>query len=153
MFNVSVLLLCWFNDKLTIDKQNKSTYVDKIVKPMLVRKSITRHELVEKIHHIARNNPNDYQIHVICKWFVAHEHYQTVKISDDDDIHVILELYRVTNIIELYVKKDFVSHLLPEGYGEFSRMLDLDNESTSFMSSVQHIPHVNESQIFSAYNT
>ena len=41
------------------------------------------------------------------------------------------QLYPSVNIIELYVEKV---------QGEFSRMLDLDNESTGFMSPVPHIP-------------
>ena len=46
------------------------------------------------------------------------------------------------NIVEIYVEKVFVSHQFPEVQGELSRMLDLDNESTGFMSPVPHIPHV-----------
>ena len=55
----------------------------------------------------------------------------------------MLELCSSVNIIELYVEKEFVSYQLPKVLGEFSRMLDLDNESTSFMLPVPHIPHVN----------
>jgi len=74
-----------------------------------------------------------------------------MKILNDDDTYAMLELYTVINIIELYMEKDFVSHQLPEGHEKFSRMLDLDNESNEFISPVQHIPHVDESQIFLAY--
>ena len=70
---------------------------------MLVRNSTTRRELVEKIHHILKINPNNYQIHLTCKLPVAHEHYQVVKISDDKDIRVMLELYPFVNFIELYI--------------------------------------------------
>ena len=41
--NVSFLSLC--NGKLTINKENKPTYVDGIVKLMPVRKSNTRHSV------------------------------------------------------------------------------------------------------------
>ena len=46
-----------------------------------------------------------------------------------------------------------MSYQLPEDHGEFSCIFDLDNESTGFMSPVQQIPHVNESQIFLVHNT
>ena len=49
------------------------------------------------------------------------------------------------NAIELYVGKVFMSHHLPEVQGEFSRMLNLDNESTEFMSPVPHISHMDMS--------
>ena len=153
MSDVNVFFLYWFIGELTIDNENKPTYIDKILKSMPVRKSTTRRELVEKIHHIAKINPNDYQILLTCKWQIAHEHYQEVKISKDEDICFILELYPSINTIELYVEKDYVSHQLPEGYGEVSRMLDLDNESMGVMSLVQRVPRNYKSQIFLAYNT
>jgi len=40
------------------------------------------------------------------------------------------------NSIELYVEKDTVSNQMHEGHGEFTCMLDLDIESTSFMPSI-----------------
>ena len=63
---LNVSFLCWFNGKLTIDKENNPTY-DEIIKPILVRKSTTMCELIEKIHHIAKIILNDYQIHLTCK--------------------------------------------------------------------------------------
>jgi len=51
------------------------------------------------------------------------------------------------------MENDFVSHQLPKGHEEPSRMLDLDNKLTGFMSPVRHIPHVYKSQIWSAYNS
>ena len=49
MSNIKVPILYWFNGKLTIDQENKSIYLDGIVKPKSVRKETTRLELVEKI--------------------------------------------------------------------------------------------------------
>ena len=57
---MNVSFLCWFNGRLTIDKENKSTYIDGIVKPILEKKSTIRYELVEKIHHIEKINLNDF---------------------------------------------------------------------------------------------
>jgi len=71
-----------------------------------------------------------------CKWPISHENYQAVGISDDDGCHAMLELYSSEHNIELYVKKDIVIHREPEDHGQFTHMLDLDNESTCFMSSV-----------------
>ena len=42
---------------------------------------------------------------------------------------------------------------MPEGHRKLSRMLDLNNESTDFMSLAEHVSHVDDIQIFSAYNT
>ena len=63
MSNVNVPLLYWFNGQLTINRDNKATYLDEIVKPMIMRKSITIRELVEKLHQITKINPNDHQSH------------------------------------------------------------------------------------------
>ena len=67
MSNVIAPILCWFNGKLAIDQENKPIYIDETVKPMLLKKETTRIELVKKIHHISKINPNDYQIHLTCK--------------------------------------------------------------------------------------
>ena len=60
---------------------------------------------------------------------------------------------KYTRPIELYVEKDYVSHQLPEDHREFSCILDLDNQSTGFLSLVQPILYINENQIFLEYNT
>ena len=65
---MNVPFLSWCNGKLTINKENKPTYVDRIVKSMLVRNPATRRELVEKIYQISKINPNDYLINVTCRW-------------------------------------------------------------------------------------
>ena len=49
--------------------------------------------------------------------------HHAVKILDDDDTRAMLELYPVANIIELYVKKDYVCYQLPKSHEKFSRML------------------------------
>jgi len=38
MYNVNVYLLCWLNGTLTVDKDNNPTYVNEIVKPVIVKK-------------------------------------------------------------------------------------------------------------------
>ena len=129
-----VSLLCWFNDKLTIDRDNSSSYVNGIVKPMVIRKILC--ELIEKVHQITIINPGKHQIHLVCKWPVSHENYQAVGISDDDGCHAMFELFSAEHNIELYVKKDNVIHRKPQGHGQFTHMLNLDNESTGFMSPV-----------------
>ena len=106
---------------------------------MIVRKSITMHELVEKVHQITQINPNEHQIHLTCKWPIAHGHYQSIGISDDEDTCVMLELFPIVNTIELYVDKDIVSHQMHEDYGESAHMLNLNNESTGFMSQVHNM--------------
>ena len=40
-----------------------------------------------------------------------------MEISDDDDTQAMLELYPTVNSIELYVKKNTVSHRMHEGRG------------------------------------
>ena len=62
-----------------------------------------------------------------------------MRISDDDDCRAILELYaREEHTIELYVEKDILIHREPEGHGQLTRMLDLDNESTGFISLIHN---------------
>ena len=56
----SVPLLCWFNDTLIIDNDNNPVYVNGIIKLVIVRKSITRHKLVTKVHQIIKINPNEH---------------------------------------------------------------------------------------------
>ena len=136
MNKVEVPILCWFNCKLTIDQKNKPIYVAGTVKPMSVWKKTTSLELVEKIHHISKINPNNYQIQITCKWSFTYGYYQAVVIADDEDTRAMFQLYPSVNTIELYMEKV---------QGEFSCMLDLDNESTGFMSPVPHIPHVDMS--------
>ena len=60
-------------------------YVNVIIKPVIIKKSIIRRELVEKVHQVTKINPNEHQIHLTCKWPVAYEYYQAVGISYDDD--------------------------------------------------------------------
>ena len=103
---------------------------------MVVRKSFARCELIENIHRIIKINPSEHPLHLTCRWPESHENYQAVGISDDDDCHAMLELCSSDHNIELYVKKDNVFHPEPENHGQFTRMLDLDNESTGFISSV-----------------
>ena len=133
MSSVNVPLLYWFDGTLTID--NNPMHVNRVVKLVIVRKSITRHELVEKIHQTIKINLNKHQRwaldSLICNWLVAQGQFQTVGISDDDDTWAMLELYSIVNSIELYVEKDTLSLWV---HGEFTHMLNLDNESTSFMS-------------------
>ena len=86
MNNVEVPILCWFNDKLIIDHENKPIYVAGTVKPMSMRKKTTRLELIEKIYHISKIYSNDYQIQITYKWPVTHGYYQAVVIADDEDI-------------------------------------------------------------------
>ena len=64
MPNVKVPIRCWFNSKLIIDIDNKSTYRDGIVNLMIVRKSITRRELIEKLYHVKSKH---HQIYLTCK--------------------------------------------------------------------------------------
>ena len=104
---------------------------------MIVRKSITRRELVKKIHQITKTNPNEHQIHLTCNWPVAQGCFQAVRITDDDT-QAMLELYAIVNLIKLYVKKDTPSHRMHEGHREFTRILDLNNDSTGFMSPVHN---------------
>jgi len=52
----------------------------------MVRKSITRRELMKKIHRIIKINPKEYQISLTCNWPIAQGRFTTVSISDDDDI-------------------------------------------------------------------
>jgi len=103
---------------------------------MVVRKSFIWCELIEKVYRITKINPSEHQSHLTCKWSVSHGNYQPVGISDDDDYHAILELCSAEYNIELYVKKDIMIHRKSEGYRQFTRMLDLDNESTGFRSPV-----------------
>jgi len=131
-----VPLLCWFNGKLIIDRDNISSYVTGIVKFMIVRKSFIRCEMIEKIHQITKINSSEHQLHLTCKWPVSHGNYQAVGISDDDDCHAMLELCSSEHSIELSVKKDIVIHRAPKDHGQFTCILDLDNESTGFMSPV-----------------
>jgi len=51
----------------------------------MVRKSITRLELVEKIHRITKTNLNKHQIHLICKWLVVQRRFTVVPIRDNDN--------------------------------------------------------------------
>ena len=83
---------------------------------MIVRKSIIRCELIEKIHRITKINPNEHQIHLTCKWPVSHGSYQAVGISDDENCLVILELCSSEYNIELYGKKDIMIHREPEDH-------------------------------------
>ena len=87
-----VPLLCWFNSKLTIDRDSNPSYVNGIIKSMIARKLFTMCELIEKIHRITKINPSEHQIHLKCKWSISHANYQAVGISNDDDSHAILEL-------------------------------------------------------------
>ena len=93
-----------------IDRDNIPSYVNGIVKPMVVRKSFIRCELIEKSHRITKINSSEHQLHLTCKWPVSHGNYQAVGISDDDDCHAILELCSSEHSIELYVKKDTIIH-------------------------------------------
>ena len=84
MSSANVPPICWFNGTLTVDRNNKK-YINMIVKPVTVRKSIIRRELVEKIHRITKINPNEEQIHLICIWLIAQRHFTAMPISDDED--------------------------------------------------------------------
>ena len=106
MCNTNVHILCWFNDRLTLDRNNNLSYVNGIVKSILVRKSITRRELIEKVYRIIKINPNEHQFHLTCKWPIAHGKYQAVRILDDDDCRDMFELCaREEHTIELYIEK------------------------------------------------
>ena len=105
MSNDCVPLLYWFNGKLTIDRDNNPSCVNRIVKPMIFRKSFTRCELIEKIHRIIKINLSEYQLHLTCKWPLSHENYQAVGVSNDDDCHAMLELCLSEHNLELYVEK------------------------------------------------
>ena len=93
---------------------------------------------MEKVHQITKINPNEHHSHLTCKW-PAYGDYQVLRISDNDDTYAMLEMSKVEHTIKLYVEKDTVSHRLPEGHGEFTCMLDLDNESTDFISLVHNM--------------
>ena len=56
-------------------------------------------------------------------------------ITDDDDTRAMFELHPFVNSIEIYVEKKDASHQM---HGEFTRVLDLDNESTGFMSPIHN---------------
>ena len=90
---------------------------------------------MEKIHRIAKINANEHQIYLTCNWPVAQWRFTVVPISDDDDTRAILELHPGVNSIEIYMEKDNVSYQM---HREFTHMLDLDNESTCFMSSMHN---------------
>ena len=88
---------------------NNPTYINEIVKHVTIRKSITKRELVVKVHQITIINPNEPHIHLTYTWLVAHGHYQVVGTSGNDNTNAMLELYPIVNTIELYVKKDTVA--------------------------------------------
>ena len=48
MSNIKVHILYWFNNKLTIDQENKPIYLNGIIKSMLLRKETTRLEFEKK---------------------------------------------------------------------------------------------------------
>ena len=60
-------------------------------------------ELVEKTHQIIKINPNDYKIHLTCKWPTSYD-YSPVEITNDEDICIMLELYPQIKTVELYVE-------------------------------------------------
>ena len=60
-------------------------------------------------------------------------------ILNDDDCSAMLELCtREEHTIELYVEKEILIRREPEGHGQLRRMLDLDNESTGFISLIHN---------------
>ena len=69
--SVNVPLVCLFNGTLTADTENNPKYINKVVKPVMVIKSIRRFELVEKIHRIAGIDLKGYQIHLTFSWSIA----------------------------------------------------------------------------------
>ena len=131
----SVPLFCRYTGTLTIDVKGNSKYVNVVVKSVMINKSITLRELVEKIHRIIKINSNEHQIHLTCNWPLAQERFRVVSIADDDYTSAIIELHPFVNSVEIYVEKEDVSHRIPE---KFTRMLDLDNESTGFISPVHN---------------
>jgi len=66
MSSSNVSLFCWYNGTLTIDRDNNVMYVNGIVKPVIVRKPITMHELVEKVHQIIKISISEHYIHFTC---------------------------------------------------------------------------------------
>jgi len=70
-----------------------------------------------------------------CNWPLAQGRFIAMLITDDDDTRAMLELHPFVNSVEIYVEKKDVSYRM---YGEFTCMLDLDNESTRFMSPVHN---------------
>ena len=85
MSSDTVSLICWYNDTVTVDITNNPKDVNGIVKHVMVRKSITLCELVEKFHRITKINSNKHQINLICNWPITQEYFIVVPIADDDN--------------------------------------------------------------------
>ena len=114
---------------------NNPKYVNGIVKSVMVKKIIALHELVEKNLSITKINSNEYKINLTCNWPITQGRFIVMPITDDEDTRAMLALHPSVNLIEIYVKKSSMSH---QTHGEFTRMLDLDNESTCFLSLVHN---------------
>ena len=111
---------------------NKPTYIDKIVKLVIVRKSITRRELVEKVHQITKINSNKHQFHLTRA-------NSTRALSSNENIKWWWHMSNVwivpgCEFDRAYMEKDIVSYRKHEGHEEFTHMLDLDNKSMCFIS-------------------
>jgi len=91
----NVPLICWFDGTLTTDKDNSPKYVNGVVKYVMVRKSITRRELVEKIHRIIKIYLNEYLIQLICNWPVTQWYLEIVGISYDGDTRAMIDCTRM----------------------------------------------------------
>ena len=111
-----------------------------IVKPIMIAKSSNFNDLVNAIYEISEIDQNIYCINLVCNWPLSERRTTAVQISNDRDTMALINLCEKQVSVELFVEKES----LPTGQGEFSRMLDLENDSTGFASPTPNGPYVDE---------
>jgi hypothetical protein len=133
-----VLLTCSINGKIKIGANNMPTYEGGIVKPLMIAKSSNFNNLVNAIYQVSEIDQNQFRIKLVCNWPLSERRTTAVQINSDRDTMVLIKLCEKQVSVELFVEKES----LTTGQGEFSRMLDLENDSTGFASPTPCVPCV-----------
>ena len=106
-------------------------------KMFMLSKSLNFDGMMNEIHRVTKINKACYAIKVFFNCPVNESRTIAVAITDDEELNDMKQLVEKQASVELFIEKypiqEFAQASRPQG--EFSRMMDLDNESSGFMTS------------------
>ncbi|XP_020247820.1 uncharacterized protein LOC109825375 [Asparagus officinalis] len=138
----SISIICFFNGSLGVGVNNLPVYDGGSRKMFMLSKSCNFDGMTREIHRVTKIKKEEYTIRVFFNCPINESRTIAVEITEDEELNDMKQLVEKQASIELFIEKypiqEFAQVSRPQG--EFSRMLDLDNESIGFMTSPSQEP-------------
>ncbi|XP_020254255.1 uncharacterized protein LOC109831336 [Asparagus officinalis] len=138
----SIPIICFFNGSLGVGLNSMPMYEGGSRKMFMISKSLNFDGMMNEIHRVTKINKAWYAIKVFFNCPINESRTIAVAITDDEELNDMKQLVEKQVSVELFIEKYPIQEFsqVSRSQGEFSRMMDLDNESSGFMTSPSQEP-------------